>query len=89
MAATRKVKLTIVESRCRSGFHTQGQEFVITEDKTICPPVCMELWHYAYPDIWALLNGAELDQGKEKSKCSVISCPDECRVKMQVEVIEC
>ena len=49
----------------------------------------MELWHYAYPDIWALLNGAELDQGKEKSKCSVISCPDECRVKMQVEVIEC
>ena len=42
-----KVKLTITESRCRSGFHKKGQEFII--DETICPSICMELWHYAYP----------------------------------------
>ena len=36
-----KVKLTITESRCRSGFHKKGQEFII--DETICPPICMEL----------------------------------------------
>ncbi len=87
MDAARRIKLTIVESRCRSGLHTAGQEYIITEDRTICPPVCMELWHHAYPDIWALLNGAELDRGEEKCRCSEISCPDECRVRIKVEVI--
>ena len=84
----RKVKLTIVESNCRSGFHAQGQEYLIDEDKTICPPICMELWHYAYPDVWALLNGAELDCGAEKSKVSEIRCPDNGRVRLKVEAVE-
>ena len=39
----RKVKLTIIESRRRSGFHRKGEEYII--DDTICPPICMELWH--------------------------------------------
>ena len=48
----RKIKLTITESRCRSGFHKKGDEFIIDEDRTICPPICVELWNYAYPYIY-------------------------------------
>ena len=82
----RKVKLTITESRCRSGFHKKGQEFII--DETICPSICMELWHYAYPYVWTLLNGGELDDGDTKSKSFDIICPDEGRVHLHGEVIE-
>lgn len=57
-----KVKITVTHSNCRSGFHTKGQEFIIDEEETICPPMCMELWHYAYPYVWALLNGASDDR---------------------------
>ncbi len=39
----RKVKLTITESKCRSGFHRKGDEFIIDEDRTICPPMCVEI----------------------------------------------
>ena len=81
-----KVKLTIIESRCRSGFHKKGQEFII--DETICPPICMELWHCAYPYVWTLLNGGILDDGDIKSKSFDIICPDEGRVHMHGEVIE-
>ena len=85
----RKVKLTITESRCRSGFHKKGDEFIIDEDKTICPPICLELWHYAYPYVWALLNGAEDDRpdGSRGKETNVI-CPDEGRVHLHIEVIE-
>ena len=83
-----KVKLTITESRCRSEFHKKGQEFIIDEDNTICPPICMELWHYAYPYVWALLNGANLDDGLLKSKSMNIICPDEGRVHMHIEIID-
>ena len=81
-----KIKLTITESKCRSGFHKKGQEFIV--DETICPPICMELWHYAYPYVWALLNGGELDNGDTKLKSFDIICPDEGRVHMHGEVIE-
>ena len=81
-----KVKLTITESRCRAGFHRVGQEFII--DETICPPICMELWSYAYPYVWALINGATLDDGDGKSKSFDIICPDEGRVHLHGEVIE-
>ena len=81
-----KVKLTITESRCRSGFHKKGQEFII--DETICPSICMELWHYAYPYVWALLNGGILDDGDIKSKSFDIICLDEGRVHLHGEVIE-
>ena len=81
-----KVKLTIIKSRCRAGFHKEGQEFII--DETICPPICMELWNYAYPYVWALINGATLDDGDKKSKSFDIICPDEGRVHLHGEVIE-
>ena len=81
-----KVKLTITESKCRSGFHKNGQEFII--DETLCPPICMELWHYAYPYVWTLLNGGKLDDGDIKSKSFDIICPDEGRVHLHGEVIE-
>ena len=84
----RKVKITITESRCRSGFHRKGEEYII--DDTVCPPICMELWHYAYPYVWALLNGAEDDtpDGGRAAYTNVI-CPDEGRVHMLIEAIDC
>ena len=81
-----KVKLTITESRYRAGYHRKGQEFII--DETMCPPICMELWSYAYPYVWALINGATLDDGDGKSKFFDIICPDEGRVHLHGEVIE-
>lgn len=81
-----KVKLTITESECRSGYHQKGQEFII--DETICPPICMELWGYAYPYIWTLINGGELDVEDRKSKSFDIVCPDAGRVKIHGEVIK-
>ena len=81
----KKIKLTITESKCRSGFHKIGEEFII--DETICPPICMELWHYAYPYVWTLLNDGELDNGSNKSKSFDIICPDGGRVHLHGEVI--
>ena len=83
---SRKVKITITNSNCRSGFHKEGEEYII--DETICPPICMELWHYAYPYVWTLLNGGILDDGDIKSKSFDIICPDEGRVHLHGEVIE-
>ena len=60
---SRKIKLAIKNSSCRSGFHVVGDEYIINEDCTVCPPICMELWHYAYPYVWTLLNGGILDDG--------------------------
>ena len=83
----RKVKLTIIDSKCKSGFHKKGDEFII--DETICPPICMELWHYSYPYIWALLNGGELDSSDgTKKKSDTVICPDEGRVTLRIEVID-
>ena len=85
----RKVILTITESKCRSGFHRKGDEFIIDEDRTICPPICMELWNYAYPYIWALLNGGESDSAVgTKKKSNDVICPDEGRVHLHIEVME-
>ena len=83
----RKVKITITESRCRSGFHRKGEEYII--DDAVFPPICMELWHYAYPYVWAFLNGAEDDtpDGGRGTYTNVI-CPDEGRVHMLIEAIE-
>ena len=85
---SRKIKLTIKSSSCRSGFHKIEDEYIIDENCTICPPICMELWHYAYPYVWALLNGGELDDRDTKSKTFDIICPDEGRVHLHGEVIE-
>jgi len=85
----RKVKITVTESRCRSGFHRKGDEFIIDEDRTICPPMCVELWHYAYPYVWNLLNGGVDDtpEGRKATYTDVV-CPDQQRVKLHIEVIE-
>lgn len=44
---------------------------------------------YAYPYIWALLNGAEDDrQDGSRGKETNVICPDEGKVHLHIEVIE-
>ena len=61
---------------------------MIDADQTVCPPVCMELWHNAYPYVWALLNGAACDRpdGSRAAEATVV-CPDEGRVRLHIEAI--
>ncbi len=80
-----RVKLTITESRCRSGYFKQGQEFIVEE---LCPPLCHELWNNIYPLVYALQNGADLDYGNVRAKMFDAKCPDECRVCIHGEIIE-
>jgi uncharacterized repeat protein (TIGR04076 family) len=79
-----KVRLTITESRCRCGHFRKGQEFVVED---LCPPICHELWNSIYPSVYALLNGASLDQGTGKAKMFDAKCPDEERVWIHGEVM--
>ncbi|MBO4563434.1 MAG: TIGR04076 family protein [Clostridia bacterium] len=80
-----KVKLTIRESKCRCGYFTAGQEFIVED---LCPPICHELWNSIYPSVYALLNGGCLDRGEGKAKQFDAECPDEGRVSIHGEVIE-
>ena len=80
-----KVKLTIVESGCRCGYH-KSNEFYIVED--ICPPICHELWNSIYPSVYVLLNGGVLDYGNTKEKKFEMKCPDNGRVVIRGEVLE-
>lgn len=80
-----KVKLTVVESRCRSGYCAAGDEFVVED---ICPPLCHELWNRAYPYVFALQNGADLDCGESRAKQFDVRCPDGGRVLIHGEVVE-
>lgn len=80
-----KVKLTITESRCRSGYFKKGQEFIVED---LCPPLCHELWNNIYPQVYALRNGADLDYGVTRAKMFDVKCPDECRVCIHGEVLE-
>ena len=41
-----KVRLTITESNCRSGYFKAGEEFIVED---LCPPLCHELWNVIYP----------------------------------------
>ena len=75
-----QVKLTVLESRCRSALCKAGDEWTVGE---ICPPLCMELWHAAYPYVFALANGAELDLGESRAKEFTVKCPDEGRVVLR------
>lgn len=81
----RRVKLTITESRCRSGYFARGQEFIVGE---LCPPLCHELWNSIYPMVYALQNGADLDCGDTRGRIFDAGCPDQCRVRIHGEVIE-
>ncbi|MBR7041616.1 MAG: TIGR04076 family protein [Clostridia bacterium] len=79
-----KVKLTVTHSECRSGYHRQGDVFVV---EALCPPLCHELWNAAYPYVFALQNGAELDLGNTKSKSFEARCPDGGRVVVRGELL--
>lgn len=80
-----KVKLTILESKCRSNYHKAGDEFIVED---ICPPICHELWQCIYPSVYVLLNNGDLDYGRMRAKKFRIRCPDGGRVLIQGEVIE-
>ena len=80
-----KVKLTVTESRCRCGYCKAGDTFLVED---LCPPLCHELWHAAYPYAFALLQGGLLDHGEEKARCFDVQCPDEGRVKLHGEAVE-
>ena len=80
-----RIKLTITESRCRDGFCKAGEEFIV---EGVCPPICHELWHAIYPQVFALINGADLDYGSKKDICFAGQCPDGGRVKVHGERIE-
>ena len=80
----KKVRLTITQSFCRSGYFKAGQEFIVED---ICPPLCCELWHIIYPYVFALQNGAELDHGTGRAMEFDAACPDEGRVRIHGEVL--
>ena len=84
-AAMNKVKLTVLESRCRDGLCAAGDTFLV---ENTCPPLCHELWSVIYPQVFALLNGAVLDHGDERAFCFEASCPDGGRVKIRGELTE-
>ncbi len=80
-----KVKLTITESCCRSGYFRKGQEFIVED---LCPPLCHELWNSIYPAVYTLQNGGDLDYGRTRAKMFDVKCPDECRVCIHGEVLK-
>lgn len=80
-----KVKLTVIESRCRSGYFKAGDTFTVED---LCPPLCHELWNVAYPYVFALQNGAVLDKGIGEAKEFDCRCPDGGRVVLHGEIVE-
>ena len=79
-----KIQLTVLESRCRSGYHKAGDTFLVED---LCPPLCHELWHAAYPYVFALQNGAALDSGETKARSCTVKCPDGARVVLRIEAV--
>lgn len=79
---TRRVRLTVVESRCRCGICRAGDVFLVGDR---CPPICHELWNCAYPMVYALLNGGGLDTGDGRARAFDVRCPDEGRVLLHGE----
>ena len=80
-----KVKLTITKSACRSGYHKQGDTFLVED---LCPPICKELWHEIYPYVFTLQNGGELDCGASRGRSFEAKCPDGGRVQIHGEAVE-
>ena len=81
----KKVKLTITESCCRSGYFKAGDGFIVED---LCPPLCHELWHAIYPYVCVLQNGGDLDCGDTRSTCFDVRCPDGGRVVIHGELVE-
>ena len=79
-----KVKLTITESRCRSGHFKAGDEFIVED---LCPPLCHELWHSIYPYVCVLQNGGTLDYEETRASCFDARCPDGGRVVIHGEAV--
>ena len=80
-----KVRLTVKESCCRSGYHKKGDVFIVED---ICPPLCRELWNNIYPYVFALQNGANLDCGQDRCASFTAKCPDGGRVCIHGEVVK-
>lgn len=80
-----KVKLTVVNSECRSGYHKKGDVFIVED---LCPPICHELWQCMYPSVYTLLNGGSLDYGNTRAKKFTMKCPDNGRVVVEGTVID-
>ena len=80
-----KVRLTITESDCRSGYFKTGEEFIVED---LCPPLCHELWNVIYPYVFALQNGAALDYGCKQDFQFDAKCPDGGRVCIHGEVVK-
>ncbi len=80
----RKVRLTITESRCRSGYFKAGDAFIVGD---LCPPLCHELWNRIYPYVFALQNGADLDFGETRACEFIAECPDGGRVRIHGEIL--
>ena len=78
------VKLTVTESRCRDNTCKKGDVFYV---EGLCPSLCHELWSAIYPQVFALLNGGDLDHGNERSACFDGACPDGGRVCVHGERI--
>ena len=79
-----KVRLTITESNCRSGYCKAGDEYIVED---LCPPLCHELWNVIYPYVFALQNGAVLDYGCNRDFQFDAKCPDGGRVCIHGEVV--
>lgn len=79
-----KVKLTVLSGSCRCGTRKTGDPFPVGD---LCPPICHGLWNCAYPMVYALRNGADLDFGTKKETAFCVKCPDEGRVILRGEAI--
>jgi len=80
-----QLKLTITESKCRCGYHQEGETYLVGD---VCPPICHELWHMIYPNVYTLINGGSLDYGDIRAKKFDATCPDGGRVSVSGEVVE-
>lgn len=79
-----KVRLVVTESRCRCGLMKNGDAFEVGD---ACPPICHELWHQIYPQVYVLQNGGDLDAGEIRAKSFDAECPDGGRVHIHGEVM--
>ena len=79
-----KVKITVIESRCRGGYHKKGQEYIVED---LCPALCHELWQNIYPSVYTLLNNGDLDFGETRVKMFQARCPDGGRVLVRGEIV--
>lgn len=79
-----RVKLTILESRCRDHLCKAGDVYIV---ENVCPPICHELWSVIYPQVFALLNGASLDHGDSQAFLFEAACPDGGRVRVRGELL--